>query len=234
MQSTGLALLSPVTTRINSDIILLYPSHSAQALSKTLESSFLDLFLLKKMKAGALELGSASKGSTPQAGVNRGVSILDFILRIVALVGTLASAIAMGTTSETLPFFTQFIRFRAQYHDLPSFTFFVVANSVVSTYLVLSLALSILHIVRSGAQGTRVVLIFFDAGMLALLTAGASAAAAIVYLAHKGNAKANWFAICQQYNSFCERISASLIGSFAAIVVLVLLVLLSAVALSRR
>lgn len=70
--------------------------------------------------------------------------------------------------------------------------------------------------------------------MLGLLTAGASAAASIVYLAHKGNAKANWFSICQQFNSFCERISGSLIGSFGGIVVFILLILLSAVALSRR
>ncbi|TKY65164.1 Casparian strip membrane protein 3 [Spatholobus suberectus] len=47
--------------------------------------------------------------------------------------------------------------------------------------------------------------------MLTSLTAGSSAAAAIVYLANKGNAKANWFAMCQQHNTFCERISESLI-----------------------
>jgi uncharacterized protein (TIGR01569 family) len=70
--------------------------------------------------------------------------------------------------------------------------------------------------------------------MLALVTAGASAAAAIVYLAHKGNVKANWFAICQQFDSLCKRISGSLIGSFAAMVVLVLLILLSAIALVRH
>jgi len=58
--------------------------------------------------------------------------------------------------------------------------------------------------------------------MLALVTSAASAAAAIVYLAHKGNARANWFAICQQFDAFCERISGSLIGSFAAMVLLVL------------
>ncbi|CAI0388433.1 unnamed protein product [Linum tenue] len=28
----------------------------------------------------------------------------------------------MATTNETLPFFTQFIRFRAEYNDLPTFT----------------------------------------------------------------------------------------------------------------
>jgi phosphoglycerol transferase MdoB-like AlkP superfamily enzyme len=70
--------------------------------------------------------------------------------------------------------------------------------------------------------------------MLALLTAGASAAAAIVYLAHKGNVRANWFAICQQFNNFCERTSGSLIGSFASVVVFVLLIFLSSSALGRR
>ncbi|KAH0973665.1 hypothetical protein GBA52_025821 [Prunus armeniaca] len=168
------------------------------------------------MKAGgAIELGeSKSASSTPKIErVNKGVSILDFILRIIAFLGTL---------------------FRAEYDDLPTFTFFVVANSVVCAYLVFSLALSIFHIIRSNAKRSRIISIFFDTAMLALLTAGASAAAAIVYLAHKGNAKANWFAICQQFNSFCERISGSLIGSFVGVVVFILLILLSAAALSRR
>lgn len=40
--------------------------------------------------------------------------------------------------------------------------FFVVANSIVSAYLVLSLALSIFHIISSVAHNTKVVLIFFD------------------------------------------------------------------------
>ncbi|KAM0958288.1 hypothetical protein EV1_023369 [Malus domestica] len=194
------------------------------------------------MQAGAaVELGhgeSNSKGiasTTASAGVNRGASILDFILRIVAFLGTLVSAIAMGTTQERLPFFTQFLQFRAEYDDLPTFTFFVVANSIVCTYLVFSLALSVFHIIRSNAKKSRIILIFFDTAMLALLTAGASAAAAaIVYLAHKGNAKANWFAICQQFNAFCEHISGSLIGSFVGVVVFILLILLSVAALSRR
>lgn len=70
--------------------------------------------------------------------------------------------------------------------------------------------------------------------MLALLTGSASAAAAIVYLAHKGNAKANWFAICQQFNSFCQRIPGSLIGSFVGMALLILIIMLCGVALSRR
>ncbi|KAG5233769.1 hypothetical protein OIU76_000955 [Salix suchowensis] len=183
--------------------------------------------------AGPVELGEG-KSSAPRAGVNRGMAILDFILRILAFIGTLASAISMATTNETLPFFTQFIRFRAEYNDLPTFTFFVVANGVVSAYLLFSLPFSIFNIVRSKAQNIRILLIILDTAMLGLLTAAASAAAAIVYLAHRGNVRTNWFAICQQYNSFCERISGSLIGSFIGVVLLMLLILLSAVALSRH
>ncbi|XP_027770589.1 casparian strip membrane protein 3-like [Solanum pennellii] len=178
---------------------------------------------------GGSEAGDDSKDSKPKG--NRGISFLDFIMRIVAILGTLGSAIAMGTTNETLPSFEQFIRFKAEYKDLPTFTFFVVANGIVSAYLAVSLVLSILHIVMSGARITRVVLIFFDTVMMAFLTSGASAAAAIVYLAHKGNARANWIAICQHYNSFCDRASGSLVGSFIGVLVFLLLIILSALAL---
>ncbi|CAN6239454.1 unnamed protein product [Urochloa humidicola] len=184
-------------------------------------------------KAAAAVLEVASGGGRSRA-ASRGLAVLDLILRIVAVIGTVGSAIAMGTTNQTLPFFTQFLRFKAQYDDLPTLTFFVVVNSIVAAYLVLSIPLSVVHIIRSRAKYSRLVLVFFDAAMLALVTSAASAAAAIVYLAHKGNARANWFAICQQFDAFCERISGSLIGSFAAMALLLLLILLSAAALARR
>ncbi|PWA51887.1 casparian strip membrane protein 1 [Artemisia annua] len=179
------------------------------------------------MKAGPLQLGVA-----PPA--NRGIAILDFFLRLIAIIGTLASAIAMATTNQTLPFFSQFVRFRAKFNDLPSFTFFVVASSIVSAYLILSLAISILHIVKAHAVNSRILLLFLDTAAMGLLMAGSAAATAIVQLAHNGNNKVNWFSICQQYNDFCKRVSGSLIGSYAGVVMLIILILLSGVALSRR
>lgn len=68
------------------------------------------------------EQGETSKVPLSR-GVSRGVSILDLILRVIALIGTLASAIAMGTTNETLPLFTPFIQFKARYSDLPTLTY---------------------------------------------------------------------------------------------------------------
>ncbi|EFH47918.1 integral membrane family protein [Arabidopsis lyrata subsp. lyrata] len=188
------------------------------------------------MKSGQAEIVETSKGIQKSGLMSRRIAILEFILRIVAFFNTIGSAILMGTTHETLPFFTQFIRFQAEYNDLPALTYviFVVANAVVSGYLIMSLTLAFVHIVKRKTQNTRILLIVLDVAMLGLLSAGASSAAAIVYLAHNGNNKTNWFAICQQFNSFCERISGSLIGSFIAVVLLILLILLSAIALSRR
>ncbi|EEE57797.1 hypothetical protein OsJ_08354 [Oryza sativa Japonica Group] len=169
-------------------------------------------------------VSGSSRGGAP----SRALSVADLILRVVAVVAIVDSAIAMGHTNQTLPFFTQFLPVQG------AVQLFVVANSAVTAYLVLSIPLSVVHIIRSRASYSRLVLIFLDSVMLALVAAVASASAAIVYLAHKGNVRANWFAVCQQFDSFCERISGPLIGSFAAMAVLLLLVLLSAAALARR
>ncbi|CAN8256228.1 unnamed protein product [Cochlearia groenlandica] len=186
------------------------------------------------MKSGQVEIIETSKSIQKTGHMSRKIAILEFILRIVAFFNTISSAILMATTNETLPFFTQFIRFHADYNDLPALTFFVVANAIVSGYLILSLPLAFIHIIKNKTQNSRILLIVLDVAMLGLLASGASSATSIVYLAHNGNTKTNWFAICQQFNSFCERISGSLIGSFIAVVLIILLIVLSAIALSRR
>lgn len=52
-----------------------------------------------------------------------GFSILDLVLRVVAIVATLGSALAMGLTDETLPFSTQGFVYKAKYNDIPTFRF---------------------------------------------------------------------------------------------------------------
>ncbi|KVI05514.1 casparian strip membrane protein 1 [Cynara cardunculus var. scolymus] len=184
-------------------------------------------------KAVRLEEGDASKVPVP-AGSNKAVSIMDLVSRLVGITGTLGAAIAMGTNEQTLPFFTRFVRFDAQYDDFRSFRLFVVVNAIVCAYFFLSIPLSIVHIMRSAARGTRILLVILDTIMLALLTAGASAAASIVYLAHNGNSSTNWLPVCQQYGDFCQGASGSLIGSFGGVVVFILIILLAAIALSRQ
>ncbi|KAK6126464.1 hypothetical protein DH2020_039800 [Rehmannia glutinosa] len=131
--------------------------------------------------------------------VQKGVAIFDLILRISAATAALAATITMGTTEQTLPFFTQFFQFQASYDDLPTFTTFSFTAAD---------------------------------GYFGYLCCGASAA--IVYLAHNGNSDANWLAICQQFNDFCQRTSGAVVAAFVAAVLLIFLVVLSAVALKRR
>lgn len=79
------------------------------------------------------ESSSAIKGKAPllgltrdhtgSGGYKRGLSIFDFLLRIAAIVAALAAAATMGTSDETLPFFTQFLQFEASYDDLPTFQY---------------------------------------------------------------------------------------------------------------
>nr|P0DH81.1 RecName: Full=Casparian strip membrane protein 1; Short=PgCASP1 [Picea glauca] len=183
------------------------------------------------------ESGSAeAKGPLPPpvGRKRRGLGILDFLLRLLAIGATLSAAITMGTTNETLQFFTQFFQFKARFYDLSAFIYFVIANAIVGGYLLLSLPISILNIVRPRAASSRVFLIFFDTVMVAVCTSGAAAAVAILYVARKGNSRTNWFAICQRFNSFCNQAIGAVSASFAGVVFLILLVLLSASTLYRR
>ncbi|XP_022133169.1 casparian strip membrane protein 1 [Momordica charantia] len=166
--------------------------------------------------------------------MKRGLAIFDFVLRIGALAAALAAAAAMGTSDETLPFFTQFFQFEASYDDLPTFQFFVIAMGIVAGYVVLSIPFSIVCIVRPHAVGPRLLLLILDSVALTLTTVAAGAAAAVVSLAHSGNSSTNWLAICNQFGDFCQQASGAVIGSFAAVLLFLLLILFSALSLKHH
>ncbi|PSS15901.1 Casparian strip membrane protein like [Actinidia chinensis var. chinensis] len=169
-----------------------------------------------------------------KGGYKRGVAIFDFILRLCALTAALAATATMGTTDQTLPFFTQFFQFQASYDDIPTFQFFVIAMAIASGYLVLSMPFSVVSIVRPHAVGPKMLLITFDTVMVALTTAAAGSATAIVYLAHSGNSSANWLAICQQFDDFCQKVSGAVVASFIVVVIFMILVVFSAIGLRKH
>lgn len=53
--------------------------------------------------------------------------------------------------------------------------------------------------------------------MVVPITSAAAYAAFIVYLAHNGDSKANWTAICERFNGFCQRISGAVVDAFVGI-----------------
>ncbi|CAN7010536.1 unnamed protein product [Brassica rapa subsp. trilocularis] len=192
------------------------------------------------------ESSSAMKGKAPLIGVakdhttsgsggyKRGLSIFDFLLRLAAIIAASVAAGTMFTSDETLPFFTQFLQFEAGYDDLPTYQFFVIAMSIVSGYLLLSLPISVVTIVRPLATAPRLLLLVLDTAALAFNMAAASSAAAISYLAHNGNQNTNWLPICQQFGDFCLKSSGAVVSSFVAVVFFTILVVLSGVALKRH
>ncbi|EOY08346.1 Casparian strip membrane protein domain - like 10 [Theobroma cacao] len=188
-------------------------------------------------ESSAVAKGKAPLIATPReqkSGFKKGLGIFDFLLRLGAIIAALAAAATMGTSDETLPFFTQFFQFEASYDDLPTFMFFVIAMALIGGYLVLSLPFSIVTIVRPHAVAPRLLLFILDIVALTLTTAAGAAAAAIVYLAHNGNPNTNWLAICQQFGDFCQEVSGAVVASFVTVVVLMSLVLLSGVALKMH
>ncbi|OVA06051.1 Uncharacterized protein family UPF0497 [Macleaya cordata] len=164
----------------------------------------------------------------------RGIAILDFLLRLLAIATLLAAAISMGTADQILPFFTNHFQFRARFDDLPALLYFVIANAIAGGYLVLSLPFSIVTIIRPHIVGARILLLVIDTVMIALTSTAAAAAAAIVYLAHTGNSKANWVEICQQFNEFCQQTSGAVVASFVGALVFMILVVMSALVLRKH
>ncbi|KAF6165839.1 hypothetical protein GIB67_012736 [Kingdonia uniflora] len=165
--------------------------------------------------------------------VKKGAAVLDFFLRLVALAASLVATITLGTASQTLPFVTNYFQFKATFEDLPAMLYFVIVFAIASVYLFLSLPFSFISCIRPHKGGARVFLLICDTVMVALTASAASAATAIVYLAHTGNSRANWIAICEQFNEYCQGISGSMVPAFIATGILILLVVMSALVLRK-
>jgi uncharacterized protein (TIGR01569 family) len=59
-------------------------------------------------------------------------------------------------------------------------------------------------------------------------------AAIVDLLVHSGNLRANWVPICMQFHGFCRRTSGSVVASFLAVLIFMLLVIMGAVSIRRR
>ncbi|XP_020573368.1 casparian strip membrane protein 2-like [Phalaenopsis equestris] len=167
-------------------------------------------------------------------GWKRSLACFDFFLRLLAIAAFVSAAVSMGTDSEMLPFFTKDFQFYADFADFPSLMFFVLADAAAAGYLAFSLLFSIFCIIKPLLTCPRLFLLTFDLLGVALTMAGASAAAAIVYLAHEGNSKANWVAFCMRFQGFCQQSSGAIIASFVGTILLMLMVALSALSLRRH
>jgi len=172
--------------------------------------------------------------------------VVDLILRLLAIGATLAAAIVMGTNKQTvtmavavgpngLPILG---RLHAKYHYSPAFIFFVVANAVACGYTALSLILSVTGklAARSGAypSASAFHLAVADLVMVALVSAGSSAAAAIAYVGYKGNSHTRWAKICGEFDRFCHHTAGAVVVSFVGVIIFMILTVMSVYSLYKR
>lgn len=86
------------------------------------ESAKIDIPETSRERKGKAPLLGAPADFASKGGVKRGLAIFDLVLRISAAAAALGATVGMGTTEQTLPFFTQFFQFQASYDDLPTFS----------------------------------------------------------------------------------------------------------------
>ncbi|KAL0740999.1 hypothetical protein Bca4012_082512 [Brassica carinata] len=87
------------------------------------------------------------------AGSKRGVAIFDFVLRLIAAITAMAAAAKMATTEETLPFFTQFLQFSADYTDLPTLS--LIQAMMGLTMMAASASAAIVYLAHNGNSSSN-------------------------------------------------------------------------------
>lgn len=90
-----------------------------------------------------VESSSESKDKAPLIGTGKEkpnklkkiMGVVDFVLRLAAIIAALAAATTMGTSDETATFFTQVFRIEASYDDVPTFTYVIIYTHTYITYI---------------------------------------------------------------------------------------------------
>uniref|UniRef100_A0A0C9S889 CASP-like protein n=1 Tax=Wollemia nobilis TaxID=56998 RepID=A0A0C9S889_9CONI len=161
---------------------------------------------------------------------------VEFVLRAAAMGATLAAAIVMVTSKQTVlvpvPVFSNsppiLLPLPSKYHYSPAFVYFVVANAVACGYALLSIIIITCKLKGSvSSVFSAWLLSITDLVMVALVLSGASAATAIGYVGWKGNSHLNWGKVCNIYDTFCIRVAAAVVVSFIGIIVFIVLILMS-------
>eukprot|EP00253_Pinus_taeda_P005323 PITA_05323 len=180
---------------------------------------------------GYLETENKSGGVGAQRG-NSCFFVVDVILRLLAIGCTFSAAIVMGTNKQMvmLPIIGPW---PAKYQYSPAFVFFVVANAVACGYTLISFIFSVTGNFASSTL-SDFLLSVTDLVMVALVSAGFSAAAAIAYVGYKGNSHTQWGKICGIYDRFCNHVIGALTASFVSLIILLVLTVMNIYSIYRR
>ncbi|KAK3189800.1 hypothetical protein Dsin_029361 [Dipteronia sinensis] len=171
----------------------------------------------------------------------RKVSTLDIVLRVLALILTLAAAIVLGMDKQTkivpiklivtLPPVN--VPVSARWHYLSAFTYHVVTNAIACAYAAISLLLVLANKGGKCRGGLVMVIIVLDLTMVALLSSGIGAAGSVGIIGYQGNSHVQWKKVCGVFGKFCDLVAVSLLLSLLGSLAFFLLVAFGALRLKK-
>nr|D5A972.1 RecName: Full=CASP-like protein 2A3; Short=PsCASPL2A3 [Picea sitchensis]ADE76091.1 unknown [Picea sitchensis] len=113
-----------------------------------------------------------------------------------------------------------------EYKHVGAFRYLAYANGICAAYSVLSTFNSVVP--RSCSLSRAWFVFVFDQAFTYLMLGAGAVVTEVLYLAYKGDEKITWFEICPYYGRFCNRVAASLVISFLALLCFIPLSLISA------
>lgn len=171
------------------------------------------------------------------ASQSEGASTCDLLLRVLALVLTLAAAIVLGVDKQTkvvpikivdtLPAIN--LPVSAKWHYLSAFTYSVASNAIACSYAALSLVLAV-----SGKKGIMSIVIVLDLLMVAMLFSSNGAALAIGLMGYQGNSHVRWTKVCHVFGRFCNQAAVSISLSLLGSILFLLLVGITSLRLHKK
>ncbi|XVF28403.1 hypothetical protein REPUB_Repub15cG0026500 [Reevesia pubescens] len=184
--------------------------------------------------------GIGGAGSKREVGMSRRVSICDLILRVLALLLTLAAAIVLGVNKQTKVVPIQItptlppidVAAHAKWHYLSAFVYSMVADIIACSYGAISML--IVLGTRNAKTGLAQIIIVFDLIMVGLLFSANGAALAIGLMGYKGNSHVQWKKVCNVFDKFCHHVAISVVLSLVGSLAFMALVALAVLSFHKR
>ncbi|GAB4860369.1 hypothetical protein Ancab_035527 [Ancistrocladus abbreviatus] len=156
----------------------------------------------------------------------------QIILRLLVVVASVIAAWLMLTAKQNIIIYD--MSMAAKYSYVPAFKFEGFINIVGAVFGILSLSFNLVACRKSSNPSSNHFILFIhDLVIMSLLLGGSAAASAIGYVGKYGTEQAGWLPICDHFGKFCNRVTASVMLSFASTALFLCLTVISAIN-SRR
>ncbi|XP_071727359.1 CASP-like protein 1 [Rutidosis leptorrhynchoides] len=148
-------------------------------------------------------------------GVNKSHGVLDVALRVVLSMSALAAVIVMVTSKQSkLIHFspTLALPLDANWTQVPSYIYFVVALLVACVYSIVTGLQSLSALKLTGGRSTKKQfhVAIVDSLLFGIVSSAMGATMGVAYIGLRGNKYSYWKEICNAYGSFCHHLAASI------------------------